>query len=223
MATPDSIATAADYADALICARRAKNWLFLLILLILLVQLAIFFLWRYDVFSRPAPPAVQKAATRVAQVATTAPAVASSTTQDLAESFCQYLTGLADFAGIVLAIVLALVTLLIVQIMLVGRLIGVGRVTGAFIWTLVLCVLLFPWQAFLGAYAFKIPGVLYTWQELITNARFHNLTLPETILHWARFVGFPIVALILLLAIQVKSTRGLRQALGEAEPERPIA
>src|SRR5690606_19841232 len=41
--TQNTIATAADYADAMITARRAKNWLFGILLLILLAQLAIFF------------------------------------------------------------------------------------------------------------------------------------------------------------------------------------
>src|SRR5688572_32827768 len=45
----DPIATAADYADAIMTARRAKNTLFLLLLLILLAQLALFFLGRNDV------------------------------------------------------------------------------------------------------------------------------------------------------------------------------
>ena len=36
-----TIITAADYADALTVARRAKNWLFLLLLLMLLAQIAI--------------------------------------------------------------------------------------------------------------------------------------------------------------------------------------
>ena len=38
------IATAADYADAMMSARRAKNALFLLIVLSLVAQIAIFFL-----------------------------------------------------------------------------------------------------------------------------------------------------------------------------------
>ena len=71
---------------------------------------------------------------------------------------------------IILIIVLAIVILLIAKIMLVGRLIGVAQVTSAFIWCVFLVVLLFPWQAFLQntdfTGDFKIPGVLYTWNEL---------------------------------------------------------
>ena len=46
--TPDpAIATAADYADAMITARRAKNIILLILLLTLLGQLTIFFVVRY--------------------------------------------------------------------------------------------------------------------------------------------------------------------------------
>ena len=47
--TPDpAIATAADYADAMITARRAKNILLLIILLTLLTQIGVFFGVRYS-------------------------------------------------------------------------------------------------------------------------------------------------------------------------------
>jgi hypothetical protein len=113
-----------------------------------------------------------------------------------------------------------MVLLLIVTIMLVGRLIGVARTTSAYIWCLVLVVLLFPWQAILADETFRsrdfiVPGVLYTWDELLALARFPRDASAQAILGWARFVVWPVVALILLLVIHVKSNRGLRQALGE--------
>src|SRR5205823_5468557 len=44
--TRTALAIAADYADAMMVARRAKNWLFLVLLLVLLIQLALFFVAR---------------------------------------------------------------------------------------------------------------------------------------------------------------------------------
>src|SRR5687767_10687633 len=55
-----NIATAADYADAMMIARRAKNWLFLLLLLFLLAQLAIFFVARYTNHVFPAAAATPR-------------------------------------------------------------------------------------------------------------------------------------------------------------------
>src|SRR5215217_1703976 len=200
-----SLATAADYADALIVARTAKKWIFLILMLMLLLQIAIFFIARY---------------TTIIPTATTLPA----TTRPTGGLLLSYVTAAASFFGTILPILLALVLLLIVNVMLVGRLIGLSRVTSAFIWCLLLALLLFPWQAFFGGTTeptdFRLPGLIYTWDELVRNAKFGTEgDLKLAMLKWARFVVFPVLALILLMIVQIKSNRGLRQALGEATPD----
>jgi hypothetical protein len=219
--TPDpAIATAADYADALMSARRGKNVLLLILLLIVIGQLTLFFLIRYDVLKIDTSSVTLSAGTASATVSATTP---PPTTQPVAMTLLQYLVGISGYVGITGAILLSLVLLLLTGIMLVGRLIGVGRMTSAFLLSLVLIVLLFPWQALLNnanldAPEFKVPGVLYTWTE-ITNPRagahFDVSDTMRAIVKWARYVIMPVVALILLLMTQVKSNRGLRQALGE--------
>src|SRR4051812_13663830 len=47
--TTTPLAVSADYADALLAARRAKNWLFLLLLLGLLAQIALFLCAKFNV------------------------------------------------------------------------------------------------------------------------------------------------------------------------------
>jgi hypothetical protein len=240
--TTATIAVAADYADAMMTARRAKNWLFILLLLVLLVQLTIFFLVRFRVLrlegdvSVTVPTAVD--VTTQPADGTTQPAVDASvetkTKRVGVENVLRYLVPVTDFLGMTLAVVLCVVLLLIVTIMLVGRLIGVSHVTSAFIWCVLLTVLLFPWQALLigsnrpptelpSPYIateeqhpeFKLPGALYTWPELKRDVYFAG-GLPGA-LKWARFVGFPAAALLLLLMVQAKSSRGLKFALGESE------
>jgi hypothetical protein len=204
-----AIATAADYADAMLTARSAKNALFLLLLVVLLLQIAIFFLYRYEVVQFT-PNIVRHTAS-----ATTTTTTAPTTSKPTVELLLTYFVGTTEFLGVVFSIILSIVLLLLINIMLVGRLIGVSRVTSAYIWTLVFLVLIFPWQAFLDAYEFKLPGVLYTWQELISRARWHDVTINQAIQNWARFVVMPVTAVIILMAIQIKSVRGIRQALGE--------
>lgn len=236
--TQTTIATAADYADAMITLRRAKNWLFGILLLILLVQLAIFFTVAYgpeDLATHSAAPAatLQLEAKVDGDSPTTAPIdvaiVTGADADDAAagRSFgslvMEWIVGGTTFIGMGAVMVLAVVLVLLLLIMLIGRLIGVSRVTSAFVWCVVLVVLLFPWQAFLnypglaGA-SFRIPGVLMTWAEIAEHARFHESAgLQEAVLKWARFAAFPVVAIILLLLIQTKSKRGLRLALGETD------
>ena len=252
-----AIAVAADYADAMMTARRAKNWLFILLLLVLLTQIALFFLIKFNVLrlgdsmAVAITPTPSSAADTQPSDASTQPADASTgasptgaAASSRVEDILRYVIPVSDFLGIGLVVVLAVVLLLIVTIMLVGRLIGVSHVTSAFIWCVILTVLLFPWQAFLigerstartaaggygtSAYAadtgfspqptFKIPGVLYTWEELRYDLRnFPQGVGPHSILKWARYAGFPIAALLLLLTVQAKSSRGLKFALGESE------
>ena len=147
--TQSAIATAADYADAMLTARKAKQLIWTALVVMIAAQIVCFFVARYRV-----DPAASNHATDI----------------------LKYITGGIDFLGMVLTLVLAIDLLLIVVIMLVGRLIGVSRVVSAFLWCVVLAVLLFPWQAFLMNQTFnspeiKIPGVLYNWAELALRAR----------------------------------------------------
>jgi len=123
--TPDSaIATAADYADAMITARRAKNILLLVLLLMLLGQIALFFTLHFsDLLNAVTTPS------------TTQPATGRI-------DLFNFLTNGFMFIALAGSVVLGFVLLLIVNIMLVGRLIGVARVTSAYIWSVILLVLL---------------------------------------------------------------------------------
>ena len=214
------LAVAADYADALTTARRAKTILFLIVLLLVLAELALFLLARYDVLQLKGNPS------------------ASVNLIDITS----YALPAVNFLVISLSVVLSVVMLLLVTIMLVGRLIGVSQVTSAFIWSIVMIVVLFPWQTLLvvnpkpptvtqsdatissegeltlAKPAFNFPGALYTHTELLDNYKFpNNPVFPNAVNGWGRYVGLPLLALLLLLIVQLKSSKGLRYALGEAD------
>ena len=217
--TRTNMAVAADYADAMLVARFWKNLLFLLLFLILLIQIGVFVWIR---FGMPQPPG---AATQPAMLAGRDVTVALT-----------WLINTTDFLAMIAVVVLAVVLLLIVGIMLVGRLIGVTHTTRAFIFCVLLGTLLFPWQS-LWDYPIAgttqtepaaqenvqvgppigLPGVLYTWPEVQHKAHFTSDPWTAAAVGWARFVGWPVVAIILLLSVQARSSRGLKFALGEAE------
>ena len=137
--TTATIAVAADYADAMMTARRAKNWLFILLLVMLVTQLTIFFLLRFKVIrlgdqgTVSVPTAVdvttQPESTTQPGDADTQPALAADVETKsksfLVDDVLRYVIPVTDFLGVTLAVVLGIVLLLIVTIMLVGRLIGV--------------------------------------------------------------------------------------------------
>jgi hypothetical protein len=183
-----SLASAADYADALITARRAKNLLWSITTLLVLAEIVLFFVARYKAdFVADTPTAL----------------------------VLRDLIAVVDFMGLILPLLLDVALLVIVGIMLVGRLIGVSKVLTAFFWSALITVLLFPWQALLLSTELKIPGVLYNWTELVTRAKFHPTGFGPSLLYWARFVGWPVLAVFVLTLIQSNSRRGLQLAFGE--------
>jgi len=227
---PTTLAVAADYADAMLVARRWTQVLYLVLVLLILGQLGVFFTARYwhALVIRPGETPATDTALRIAV-------------------FLQYLTDVEIFLGIVLPIVLAIVLLLIVTIMLVGRLVGVSHVTRAFCRAVILICLMIPWQALLNARAVKaagevdagvtvttqpndtsavpdvrIPGALYTWPELVRDYDFSGGPVLAVFLHWMRFVAYPVAMLILVMSIQIRGTRGLRLALGETEVQTEV-
>jgi hypothetical protein len=206
--TLPGIATAADYSEAIGVARRAKSVIVLLLLLALVVQMTFFFLLRYNVIELP-DSLTDETQGRVKL-----------------RDILHYATGLSLLGGIALGVVLALVLYLIAHVMLVGRLIGVGKVVSALVWSFILVLFLFPWQTFMNNAdltfpQFRVPGVLWTWSELIAKYKFDGNFTGENWAYalsgWFRFVGAPLVAIILLLVIQLKSNRGIRMAMGEDE------
>jgi hypothetical protein len=211
--SPIALATAADYADAMITARRAKSCLLVILLVMMLAQLAIFFVAKY----------VKDVIPNGTTVASTQESAAVDPLAEKLSPVLEYVTGIINFLGVAVVLVLGVVLLLILAIMLIGRLIGVSKVTSAFIWCVVLALILFPWQAFLNyptlsEMPLRLPGAMYTWAELVRDVHFDHRSTAEVVLKWARFLIFPLVALFLLLVIQVKSNRGLKLALGESDP-----
>ena len=209
--TTTQIQTNAEYADALIAARRAKFTLFVVLTAAIIIQLVLFYFLRYPKVTIPPP-----------DLKPTPPAILNER--------MQYAIGLLDFAGMVGSILFSLTILLLLHIQLAARVLGVGRVTSSFILSLLVALLMFPWQAVMNnpainadpvqnAIGMKIPGVLYTWAEVHDPKIGAGFVVDPgnwsgNVLHWARYVGFPLVTLILLAIAQIRSSRGIRQSLG---------
>jgi len=209
--TQTHLAASADYADALLTARKAKAVFTLLLFFVLFAELALFFILRY--YKPLTPP--------------------TTAMEQHGRDMLQYFVGLLDFGGLILPVLLSLALLLILQVQLVGRLFGTGPMTSAFFWSVLLAILLFPWQAVLNnpaingnpvanSLGMKIPGVVYTWAEIsnpVVGASFcrdeATPHLAAQTLHWARYVGFPILSILILTTIHFKTRRSLRQSLGE--------
>jgi hypothetical protein len=214
----NTLVSAADYADALIVARRVKTTLCVLLFFVLGATLTLFALLRYV-------PSMQSL--------TDYPPPAADTTGGYERALLQYLVGLLDFAGLVLPALLVAIVVVLLLVQVVARVVGAGRSVSAFAWAVLLAVLLFPWQAVLNnpvntvdptasAIGMKVPGAIYTWAELshpTLGAHFAEVNAPGgdkvmAVLHWARFAAFPLLAMIIVGVVHTKTERGLRQSFG---------
>jgi hypothetical protein len=197
------VAIAADYADALLVTRRAQRSILLVLLLILLSQIGLFAVAHFTDLLKAGTVATQ-------------PAVNWS-------DWLGYATQASLYLAMIFGLLLVAVLFVTIHIMLVGRLIGVSYVTRAFTLAILLLLLLFPWQTILVTSEltkgdFVFPGVLFTWREVqgrVLGA--HPTDMASQVLYWGRFVVMPLVAVVMLLVVQVRSGRGLKLALGEEE------
>jgi hypothetical protein len=240
---PAALASSADLYDVLRTARRARSAFFTVVLLVLLSQIGLFCTYRFagklqrslgpgGRSSTPAEVVTSNPATRPADAPTTQPGTAARPTDFSALSaanekpkptrqMLKYLVGISGFVGVASALLLTLVLVLILDVMVVGRTLGLKYATAAVLWSIVLLVLLFPWQAFLishdaEAAEFKVPGVLYSFNELDWGARPTDpMTIYQQVLYWSRWLVAPAVSLVILIVAFAKSSRAVRYALGE--------
>ena len=132
------------------------------------------------------------------------------------------------FFAFVSAALLWLALLLAVKISLIDRLGGAGYFTSANFWSLVLLGLVVPWQQVLGGFAM---GALYNYQELLRGTAAIEAdwsgaspNTQELVLYYARFAGYPVLALLLWIVVQAKWRGGYRRvedATSGSGPVRP--
>ena len=231
-----------EYSIAFRSVSRAKNLCLFAILLAMLLQLAAFCLVRFvgvlDAAEKRAPaPSVRKQVDSKPK-ATTRPAVAkqpatrdtSAVTAAVPDGNDNAAVGTAHMWRAILsaslhaikvlspivALLLTLMTLLAVKFSLVGRLGGAAGLVGALLWSMLVLVLVSPWQNIL-LHRFAC-GATYTLDELVRQTRqIHAVwgaagvgTLP-LVLYYVRFVGLPVVTILVWISVVVRFSMGRSQ------------
>lgn len=225
MAPSEYRAAAVEYVAAMKSVRCAKNVFFLLLVLGILTELTGFavmsFTDRLDAaYARAGSRAATAPATGPAQ---TRPAVdpnAPQTAQASAMWKCSLDTAMK--IGIFVAPVaagLAAASLLVgLLVTLVGRMDGAGGLSSALFWSLLLLAILTPWQ-YASSPAVGL-GAMYSLSELAAEA---GPTVKgwgdgaadswDRILFHTRFAGYPVVALLVWLVVQIKFARGYKRMI----------
>ena len=126
----------------------------------------------------------------------------------------------AKFVAMASGMLLVLTLLFAVGLSLVGKLGGTAGLISAFFWSLILFMMVIPWQQVLGKTELAC-GALYNLGELLERRRTWGAAGDSTndLFYYGRFVAYPGVALLIWLIVHVKFTRGaMRMTFPHALP-----
>lgn len=232
----------AEYADAFRTTRLAKNVFAWIVFAAILVQIAGFVLVHFvgvldaSAGEDPGRVALATRPTDADEADATPPEAPADTAEGVALWYNVLLWALpaTKFFGLVAVILLALALMFAVKIALQGGFAGVAALVSAFFWSLILLAMLTPWQQVFNTTV--VTGALYNYGEL----KLHASALRESwgggasantmdwIVYYARFLAYPVVALLVWLVIMVRFGGGCRRALQSTETaqaggERPAA
>jgi hypothetical protein len=205
----------ADCLKAAYVFRRWKNLLFIVLLICLLLNQASFWListGQVEMTKNPntvAPVVLGADSTQTGQGAAPAEKSPSPWLFGLDVTF-ENLTSIIRVTSIVLVLASAFYALIMyfgMGVSFKGRLGGVSHICGAFYMSLIMFVLIMPWQNFFGPVAL---GATYTPQELVKWCTTDVSGTFGMALFYLRFTGYWALVLLLLLLAQLRSIRWAR-------------
>ncbi len=115
---------------------------------------------------------------------------------------------------IVTAVLYSLMMFFSLMISLVGRLGGINHISRAFVLSLIMVVLIIPWQKALGS---SVVGVVWTSDELIRWLAAKGESPWSLVVHYLRFTGYWLVVMLLLILSQLRSARWSKAILRRLE------
>lgn len=123
---------------------------------------------------------------------------------------------LAAFVGLACTILLLGCYLLSVNVALSGRLGGVRGSLAAFLWMGVVLLLTVPWARWTEGGALPIPGVYLSADELM-NLPTEFGDVAARIIHYVRYLGYPVLIFLVVVAGDRRYTKGYRLAHRQIE------
>lgn len=118
-------------------------------------------------------------------------------------------------AVLVLTATLYCLTLLFgLKVSMHGRLGGINQISRAFFLSLIMLVLLLPWQRIFGG---VVTGAIYTPDELVECYSGKTNDILDIILYYLRFSGYSVLILLLLVLSQLRSLRWAKAILRRLE------
>jgi len=168
----------------------------------------------------PVPDKIEQAAKQVAEANLPAEAAPKQRKTipfffDITFEQLAWVVRFLNFVLILSATLYCLTMLFSLKVSLLGRLGGINHISRAFFVSLVMLVLLLPWQKFFAgvvAGAIYTPGELVRWYTIETTGSIFGV-----IFYYLRFTGYWLLVLLLLIWSQVRSARWSRAILRRLE------
>jgi len=121
---------------------------------------------------------------------------------------------MVNFVLILSAILYCLTMLFLLKISLTGRLGGINHIARAFFLSLVILVLILPWQRFFPG---VVAGVIYTPEELSNACASQTTDMLGNIMLYLRYVVFWVLTMLFLINAQSRSSRWVKNTLRRLE------
>jgi hypothetical protein len=90
------------------------------------------------------------------------------------------------------------------KVSMLGRLGGINHISRAFFLSLLMLILLLPWQRIFGGI---VPGAIFTPEELVKWSSAEAGDIFDTVIYYLRFSGYWLLVLLLLILSQIRSIR----------------
>lgn len=205
-----------DYLAALYSIRKWKNFFLMLACLCLLVHAGAFMASKAYKFERRTTGADEAFSP---PVSATQPAADGISRGEQIRNIATTALPLTEFIGRAAAMLLSLAFMMAVPVALVGRF-PVSGFVRAFFWSIVVFAVFLPWDRLTPEGA-RVPGVFIDVAALETPPASAGIPAVEPIVAYARFLGYPLAAMILLMYANSRFHRSFREA--EARPGANIA
>ena len=206
-----------------------RAWLVFLISLAILIQLGLFAAANWGNVLLLRAPASQAADAQAAPVdgETGAPAepnfLQNFWPPQEWESVMKTALPIAGFVGLASAVVLILLTIVGIQVNLIGKLPALAAMISAFYWSVITAALLFPWGNLinepLGQVGDRIPWLFATYREIARAISGNTGTGGLQALVWLRFLAWPVISLLAAWIAGARFGKAYWQVVGLAEME----
>ncbi|MBP7049565.1 MAG: hypothetical protein KBE65_00975 [Phycisphaerae bacterium] len=218
---PNNMIETSDSLEAVAVFRTWKSIFFAIVLICLVLVQAAFWAVDLRLVKATGTPAAPTAEATTPDATTPA---AESTTADEASpggllgkldyERVARITGVANGILIVSAILFAMTVFFCLMVSLVGRLGGINHISRAFILSLIMVALIIPWQELFESY---VVGVVYGPGAIEDGLVYKAEGMANLVFYYLRFCGLWLVALLLLIMTQIRSSRWSKSIIRRLE------